>query len=119
MRKVSGRPATRTEIIAKNINTLERGKLRPSINITADDGAPGGVRVIKDRIDSWRIWRRCRRGRRRRVSRILNEAFAVAPSVVFAPGGIGRLLHVDLFARGLTDIANQHPASRAIETIAK
>src|SRR5205814_8901862 len=92
-------------------------KLLAAINVTADDCLSGRVRVINNRIDSWRIRRRC--WRRGGVRGILNKTFAVAPSIILASTGIGPLLNINFFTRVLTTVANKHPAIRPIETIAE
>src|SRR5882762_10517801 len=81
------------EIIAEHINALERGKLRAAINVTADDRPAGRARIINNRVDPWRIRRRCGRRCRRWVSRVLNKAFAISPTIIFATAGIRRLLN--------------------------
>src|SRR5207302_7312067 len=96
---------------------LQSGKLRAAINVASYHRPAGSVRVIKNRIDARRIRRRCRRGRGE--SRILNEAFAIAPSVVLATTGIGRLLNINLLARVLPHITDKHPTGRSIETVAE
>src|SRR5207244_584169 len=88
------------------------------INVTANDSASGRAWIVKNWVDPRRIRRRCGRRRRRRVSRILNESFAISPTIIFATAGIGRLLNINLLARVLSDIADKHPTVCAVETVA-
>src|SRR5689334_18247373 len=73
--------------------------------------------IIENWIHSRRVGRRSRRSGRRWIGRILNETFAVPPSVVFATARVSRLLNIDFLPAVLANIANQHAAGRAIETV--
>src|SRR5205814_5875642 len=99
-----------------NVNALQRLKLRTAIDVTANYRPPRGARIIKNGIDPTPIRRGSRR--RRGISRVLNETFAVAPSIILAATGIGRLLNINFFARALADVADEHAAGHSIEAVA-
>ena len=69
--------------------------------------------VVKNRIN------RVRRRRVVRIMRILNEALAVAPTVVFASARIRSEVYVHLLTVVFPDIANQQIACRKNKTRAK